>query len=122
MESARRATLLTVPFLTISVVIVTYSLFVMDFSLAYVVDVSSQAMSPFLRLTALWGGQSGSVLFWAWLMAGFVAVVLWRKWDRDRDLMPYFITVAMLTTTFFIGIVVFYYQSICALVVHSRND
>ena len=106
-ESARRATLLTVPFLTISVVIVTYSLFVMDFSLAYVVDVSSQAMSPFLRLTALWGGQSGSVLFWAWLMAGFVAVVLWRKWDRDRDLMPYFITVAMLTTTFFIGIVVF---------------
>lgn len=30
-ESARRATLLTVPFLTISVVIVTYSLFVMDF-------------------------------------------------------------------------------------------
>ena len=106
-ESARSATLLAVPFLTVSVLVVTYSLYVMDFSLAYVVDVSSQSMSPFLRLTALWGGQSGSVLFWAWLMNGFVAAVLWRKWQRDHDLMPYFITVAMLTTAFFIGIVVF---------------
>ena len=106
-ESARSATLLAVPFLTISVFIVTYSLYTMDFSLAYVVDVSSQAMSPFLRLTALWGGQSGSILFWAWLMNGFVAAVLWRKWERDHDLMPYFITVAMLTTAFFVGIVVF---------------
>jgi cytochrome c-type biogenesis protein CcmF len=106
-ESARNASLLAVPFLTISVLIVVYALYVMDFSLAYVVDVSSQAMSPFLRLTALWGGQAGSVLFWAWLMNIMIGAVLWRKWERDHDLMPYFITVAMLTTAFFIGIVVF---------------
>jgi cytochrome c-type biogenesis protein CcmF len=105
--SARNATILTVPLLTISVVIVVYSLYTLDFSLAYVEDVSSQAMSPFLRITALWGGQAGSILFWAWLMAGFVATVLLRKWERDRDLMPYFIAVAMLTTAFFIGISVF---------------
>ena len=106
-ESARNATLVTFPFLTISVATLVYFLYVKDFSLAYVVDVSSQAMSPFLRLTALWGGQAGSILFWAWLMAGFVAVVLLRKWDRDRVLMPYFIAVAMVTTAFFIGISLF---------------
>lgn len=106
-ESARNATLLTVPFLTISVLVVVYGLYTVDFSLAYVADVSSEVMSPFLRITALWGGQAGSVLFWSWLMSGFVAVVLWRKWERDHDLMPYFITVAMMTTAFFIGIVVF---------------
>ncbi len=106
-ESARNATLLVFPLLTISVIIVVYALYFLDFSLAYVEDVSSRAMSPFLRLTALWGGQAGSILFWAWLMAGFVAAVLLRKWQRDRDLMPYFIAVAMLTTSFFIGISVF---------------
>ncbi len=103
-KSARNATLITFPMLTIPVIILVYKLYTMDFSLAYVVDVSSQAMSPFLRLTALWGGQEGSILFWGWLMAGFVATVLVRKWDRDRELMPYFITAAMLTTAFFIGI------------------
>ena len=106
-ESARNATLLVVPLLTISVVIIVYALYTLDFSLAYVEDVSSRSMSPFLRVTALWGGQAGSILFWAWLMAGFVAAVLLRKWQRDRDLMPYFIAVAMLTTAFFIGIAVF---------------
>lgn len=106
-ESARNATLLAFPFLTVSVVVVVYSLSVLDFSLVYVYDVSSQAMSPFLRVAALWGGQQGSVLFWAWLMAGFVAVVLLRKWERDREMMPYFIATAMLTTAFFVGVVLF---------------
>jgi cytochrome c-type biogenesis protein CcmF len=106
-ESARNSTLLVVPFLTISVLVVLYALITLDFRLAYVADVSSTLMSPFLRLTALWGGQAGSLLFWSWLMSGFVATVLWRKWETDRDLMPYFIAVAMLTTTFFIGLVVF---------------
>jgi cytochrome c-type biogenesis protein CcmF len=81
-------------------VVVVYALYTFDFSLAYVNDVSSRAMSPFLRVTALWGGQNGSVLFWAWLMASFVGLVLLRKWERDRELMPYVIFVAMLTTTF----------------------
>ena len=106
-DSARNASLLVFPFLTIPVLVIVYSLYVYDFSLAYVYDVSSRAMSSFLRLTALWGGQQGSVLFWAWLMAVFVGVVLLRKWDRDRELMPYVIFVAMLTTAFFIGVVLF---------------
>jgi cytochrome c-type biogenesis protein CcmF len=106
-ESARNAAILVFPLLTVSVLAVVYGLYTLDFSLAYVYDVSSQAMSPFLRVAALWGGQQGSVLFWAWIMAGFVAVVLMRKWDRDRELMPYVIATAMLTTAFFIGVVVF---------------
>jgi len=106
-ESARNASLIVFPFLTISVLMVVYSLYTLDFSLAYVYDVSSTAMSPFLRVTALWGGQNGSVLFWAWIMAGFVAVVLLRKWEHDRELMPYVIATSMLTTAFFIGVVLF---------------
>ncbi len=106
-DSARNASLLVFPLLTIPVLVIVYSLYVYDFSLSYVYDVSSRSMSSFLRVTALWGGQQGSVLFWAWLMAAFVGVVLLRKWERDRELMPYVIFVAMLTTTFFVGVVLF---------------
>lgn len=106
-ESARNASILVFAFLTVSVLATVYLLTTLDFSIAYVYDVSSQAMSPFLRVAALWGGQQGSVLFWAWIMSGFVAVMLFRKWDRDREMMPYVIATAMLTTTFFVGIVLF---------------
>lgn len=106
-DSARNASLLVFPLLTVSVLVVVYALYTFDFSLAYVYDVSSRAMSSFLRVTALWGGQQGSVLFWAWLMAGFVGIVLLRKWERDQELMPYVIFVSMFTTTFFVGLVLF---------------
>jgi cytochrome c-type biogenesis protein CcmF len=106
-ESARNAAILVFPLLTVSVLTVVYLLYALDFSVAYIYDVSSQAMSPFLRVAALWGGQQGSILFWAWIIAGFVAVVLMRKWERDRELMPYVIATAMLTTAFFVGVVVF---------------
>lgn len=106
-ESARNAALLVFPLLTIAVIVIVYALLTLDFRLAYVANVSSRAMSPFLRVTALWGGLQGSLLFWAWLMAGFVAAVTLRTWQRDRELMPYVIAVAMFTTTFFIGLTLF---------------
>jgi len=106
-ESARNAALIAFPLLSLSVLILVYSLVTLDFSLDYVSNVSSREMAPFLRVTALWGGQAGSILFWAWLMAGLVAIVMMRKWDRNRDLMPYFLLVAMGTTAFFIGLSLF---------------
>ena len=51
-DSARNAVLLVFPLLTIPVLVIVYSLYVYDFSLAYVYDVSSRAMSSFLRVTA----------------------------------------------------------------------
>ena len=105
--SARNACLLVFPFLTISVGALVYSLLRLDFSLAYVADVSSRAMSNFLRVTALWGGQQGSLLFWAWLMSAYLAAVMLRRWDADRDQLPYVIAVAALTMAFFVGVVLF---------------
>ncbi len=106
-ESARNAALLVFPLLTLAVLIVVYGLVTLDFNQAYVADVSSRAMSPFLRVTALWGGQQGSVLFWGWMMSGFAATVMIRKWQRDRELMPYVIFVIMGTLAFFVGLSLF---------------
>ena len=40
-----------------------------DFSLSYVYWHSDRTLPLFYRLTAFWGGQEGSLLFWAWSIA-----------------------------------------------------
>ena len=61
----------------------------------------------YLKVTA-WGGQAGSLLFWSWLMSAFVSLVTLRKWDRDREFLPWVIAVACITMAFFIGLNVFF--------------
>lgn len=103
-ESARRAAVVVWVLLTISVLTLEYALLTGDFNLNYVANVSSREMPTLLKITALWGGQDGSILFWAWLMATFAFALMLRRWDRDRDLLPHVIVVSMGTLAFFIGL------------------
>jgi len=106
-ESARRAAVAAFLLLTVASLIVVRALVAGDFSLHYAWEVSSRSMSPFLRVTALWGGQAGSLLFWSWLMGGFIAVVLAREWTEDRALLPWVIVVTTGTLFFFEILVLF---------------
>jgi len=65
-------------------------------------------MPTYLKVTAWWGGQAGSLLFWSWLMSAFASLVTLRKWDRDREFLPWVIVVACVTMAFFIGMNVFF--------------
>src|SRR5215211_1482787 len=62
-----------------------------DFSLRYVWDHSSRAMSMDLILAAFYSGQQGSLLYWSWTLSIFTAIVLWqqRKPGPHRIFMPY---------------------------------
>ncbi|NOZ26688.1 MAG: heme lyase CcmF/NrfE family subunit [Chloroflexi bacterium] len=104
LESARNAAVGTAPLLTIACVALVYNLLAGNFQISYVYDVSARAMPPFLKATALWGGQAGSILFWTWLMSLFAAAVLLRKWEVDRPLLPWVIVITMLTLLFFQGL------------------
>ena len=63
-------------------------------------------MPWYLRLTALWGGQAGSLFFWCWLLSGYSALVMMRNWRRERDLQPGVTIVLMVTLLFFLGLVI----------------
>ena len=106
-ESARRAVIVVWPLLTLGVLSIEYALLTDDFSLNYVANVSNLSMPTMLKVTALWGGQEGSILFWSWLMSTFTLVVMLRRWDRDRDLLPHVITVTASTLVFFIVLCLF---------------
>jgi cytochrome c-type biogenesis protein CcmF len=103
-ESARRAAIVVWPLLTLAVIVIEYALLTDDFSLQYVYGVSERAMPTGYKIAALWGGQDGSILFWSWLMASFIFVLMLRRWDQDRDLLPHVIVVTMGTLAFFIAL------------------
>jgi cytochrome c-type biogenesis protein CcmF len=106
-ESARGATLLTFPLLTISALSIIYLLVNGNYEIEYVASVTSNSMPAYLRVTALWGGQAGSLVFWSWLMAAFSSAVTLRKWDRDREFLPWVILVSMITLAFFLMLTLF---------------
>ncbi len=107
-ESARRAQLLTFPLISLSAATLIYLLITNHFEVSFVYEVTSRSMPTYLKVTAWWGGQAGSLVFWSWLLAVFTSAVTLRKWDRDAEFLPWVILVSSVTLAFFLGMVVFY--------------
>src|SRR5574338_27387 len=94
-ESARRAQLLTFPLLSMASLALVILLLTGAYEVAFVYGVTQNAMEPYLRATAWWGGQAGSLLFWSWLLSAFTTAFTIRKWDRDRGFLPWVIVVSL---------------------------
>ncbi|NWG33012.1 MAG: heme lyase CcmF/NrfE family subunit [Chloroflexi bacterium] len=107
-ESARRAMLLTWPLLTLTAGVLVYLLVNDHYEVQFVYEVTSRSMPLYLKITAWWGGQAGSLLFWSWLMSAFTSLVTLRKWERDREFLPWVIVVGGITMAFFLGMNVFF--------------
>lgn len=105
--SARNATIATLPLLLLADSSMIGLLLIGDFSVEYVWRVSSLETPTILKITALWGGQAGSLLFWNMLMAGFLAAAMLRKWGEEKLFMPYVIMVGSFTQLFFLGLSAF---------------
>ncbi|KAA3659809.1 MAG: heme lyase CcmF/NrfE family subunit, partial [Chloroflexi bacterium] len=93
-ESARNATIITLPLVTIACGLIITALVRDDYSIDYVWQVTSREMPTYLKVTALWGGQAGSLMLWNWLLAIFTAAAMIRKWGDQKELMPYVLLVA----------------------------
>src|SRR3990170_16209 len=106
-ESGRRAMLLVWPLISLADLAIILLLVGERYDIEYVANVTSQAMPPYLKITALWGGQAGSLVFWSWLMAAFASAAALRRWDRDAELLPWVTVVALGTLAFFLVLVIF---------------
>lgn len=106
-ESARRAMVLTFPLISLGVLVLIYLLLTGRYDVYYVASVTSNAMPAYLKITALWGGQAGSLVFWSWLLAAFATAAGLRKWKRDREFLPWVVLVIMVTLAFFLSLSVF---------------
>lgn len=106
-QSGRVAALMTFPLVLIGALGLWYALITHDFGVKYVADVSSTATPLFFRLTALWGSQNGSVLFWCLIMAAFVAAAMARDWEEGKPLLPYVTMTMALVLGFFLFLQLF---------------
>ncbi|MDQ7842381.1 MAG: heme lyase CcmF/NrfE family subunit [Armatimonadota bacterium] len=77
-----------------------------DFGNAYVASYTSRDLGFWYTVSAFWAGQAGSLLFWALMLAGFAALVVWRR-GQHRALMPYVVATLMGTSAFFTGLLTF---------------
>jgi len=125
-ESARRAMLLTWPLLSLTAGILIYLLTHDHYEVQFVYEVTSRSMPTYLKITAWWGGQAGSLLFWSWLMSAFTSLVTFKKWDRDREFLPWVVAVGGITLAFFLGMNVFFenpfaqlYQTLDGIAPHT---
>jgi len=106
-QSGRIAAGMTLPLVLIGCLGLWYALITHDFGLKYVAEVSSIATPLFFRITALWGSQKGSILFWCLIMSAFVAAAMGRAWREDKPLLPYVTMTMALVLGFFIFLQLF---------------
>jgi len=95
-RAAERAIFALFGLLTIGIVTLAVALLTDHFELEAVSRYSSRALESHFKLTALWASQPGSLMFWAWLLAGFSSIAILTNRNRNRELMP--IVVATLGT------------------------
>jgi cytochrome c-type biogenesis protein CcmF len=99
--SGERAVYAVWVMLTIASGVLVYALMTNDFRLAYVAGHSNRDLPTLYKFAAWWGGQEGSLLFWAWILGSYSAVVVFQNRKRHRRILPYVITMLMGTMSFF---------------------
>ena len=109
-HAARTASYAVAGMATLSILVLSYSFAASDFAIQYVQKYSDRGMPMFYKLTAVWGGQSGSLLFWAWLLAMLTAMAVHVNRRRLGEIMPWFIAILM-------GVMVFF----CVLMLLTAN-
>ncbi|MGE5262214.1 MAG: heme lyase CcmF/NrfE family subunit [Acidobacteriota bacterium] len=103
-HSAKNAMFVTAALTTLAVGILEWALITHQFRIEYVAVETSLAQPLLYNVSALWGGQEGSLLFWAWLLSMFAAIVLLQNHDKNQELLPYVIAGLGVSQAFFLAL------------------
>jgi cytochrome c-type biogenesis protein CcmF len=105
-ESARRAGIGSFFALTAAAFALVYCSFTNDFSVSYILHHSNRALPLPYKFAALWSGQEGSLLLWAWMLATY-GFVLRLRHKTDVKLTAYASTILAGIQIFFALLLVF---------------
>lgn len=105
LKSGRNAVIATFALISIATAVLIFGFVTNDFSMRYVVEVSSAAQPLLYKITALWGGMSGSLLFWLWLLTVGGALVVWQNRKANDTLSDYALIAITVVQLFFIVVV-----------------
>jgi cytochrome c-type biogenesis protein CcmF len=105
-DTARRAGIAGFVAITAAAFALVWSVFNNDFSITYILEHSNRALPAPYKFAALWSGQEGSLLLWAWLL-GTYGFVLRLTHKTDVKLYAYAGTILAGVQVFFLAVVNF---------------
>ncbi len=106
-EAGERAVLGVVFLVVTACGILIHALITSNFQFEYVAHYTSTTLPLPYKITALWGGQAGSLLFWLFILSMYSLVAVMQNQNKNRQLMPYVTAVMMGITLFFLSLVLF---------------
>ena len=105
-DTARRAGIACFFAVTCAAFALVWSVFANDFSITYIAEHSNRALPAAYKFAALWSGQEGSLLLWAWLLATY-GFVLRLTHKSDVKLYAYAGTILAGIQVFFLSLLNF---------------
>ena len=106
----RVAAVLVAAALTVCCAVLVWCFFSGDNTIQYVLDNRSTSTAPeawLYKLAGLWAGRQGSLLFWAWLIAVFNAVLVFATRKNIRPLDNGALAISSLVLTAFVSVLLF---------------
>jgi cytochrome c-type biogenesis protein CcmF len=105
-DTARRAGIAGFVAVSAAAFALIWSVFANDFSITYIMEHSNRALPGAYKFSALWSGQEGSLLLWAWLL-GIYGFVLRLRHKTDVRLFAYAGTILAGIQIFFLTVLNF---------------
>lgn len=100
--SARHAVHVVTGLLLVASGALVYAFLTRDYSVFYVFQNTRNSQSLLYTWTAFWGGNAGSLLFWATGLGIFTSIALTLHWRSQYRLMPMVMAVLMVIALFFL--------------------
>jgi cytochrome c-type biogenesis protein CcmF len=105
---AEYATYGTAIALSVAVGALQLALLSLDFSLQYIIDYTSSTLSPLYRVGAMWAGQGGSLLLWAWIVSLCAAWITYTNRIKHWEISAYTTAVFAVVGGLFAVLVTFF--------------
>jgi cytochrome c-type biogenesis protein CcmF len=106
-ESAQHAALGVFALITLAFVLLVYAFLTFDFSVRYVAMNTNLGTPFYYRITGVWGALEGSLVLWAWMLAIYTLIMIFRHRERARELYPWALTVMLVVVSFFLLVMTF---------------
>lgn len=78
-----------------------------QFQYWYVASYSNADLELFYKITGLWSGQRGSLLFWAVILSFMASITVFTNRKKNREFMPYVAAVLQGIMLFFVVVLLF---------------
>ena len=89
-------------FVFMATFILSYQLIISNFDIDYVARYTSLETPTMYKISALWAGQSGSLLFWLFILSIFATITVIQNQNKHHGLMPWVIITLAVIQMFFL--------------------